>query len=82
MKAHIIGRDLSVDHTVDLLHKIPQAKLEKLSARLNESQLQCIRTHCRQVPNGHNLIHGAFGSGNTVIVAIFCELQALRVKTK
>ena len=75
----LVGRDLSVDHTVDLLDKIPQGEIDKLTARLNTSQLQCIQTHCRQVPNGLNLIHSPFGSGKTVIVAMLCELQALRV---
>ena len=75
----LVGRDLSVDHTVDLLHNIPQAKIAELTAGLNTSQIQCIHTHCRQVPNGLNLIHGPFGSGKTVLVKMLCELQALRV---
>ena len=66
----LVGRDLSVDHTVDLLHKVPQGRIEELTAKLNASQIQCIRTHCRQIPNGLNLIHGPFfGSGKTVLVA-------------
>ena len=75
----LVGRDLSVDHIVDLLHNIPEAKIAELTAGLNTSQIQCIHTHCRQVPNGLNLIHGPFGSGKTVLVALLCELQALRV---
>ena len=65
----LVGRDLSVDHTVDLLHNIPQGKIEKLTANLNASQIQCIQTRCRQIPKGLNLIHRPFGSGKTVLVA-------------
>lgn len=75
----LVGRDLSVDHTVDLLHKVPQGKIEELTARLNASQIQRIHTQCRQAPNGLNLIHGAFGSEKTVLVAMLCKLQALSV---
>ena len=64
---------------VDLLHGIPQAKFDGILAGLNASQKDCIETHCRNVSNGVNLIHGPFGSGKTVLVATLCELQATRV---
>ncbi|CAF9924435.1 MAG: hypothetical protein ALECFALPRED_002760 [Alectoria fallacina] len=75
----LVGRDLSVTSHVDLLEGIPEAQVEEMIAKLNSSQRECILTHCRNVRNGVNLIHGPFGSGKTVLVALLCKLQSVRV---
>lgn len=74
----LIGRDLQVTQHVDLLHGIPQNRIDEILANLNASQKACIQTHCRDVHNGINLIHGPFGSGKTVLVQALCEIHSAR----
>ena len=70
-----MGRDLEVTKTTDLLKDIPQEKIDKILDGLTPSQTHCLTTHCRNIPNGINMILGPFGSGKTVLVSKLCELQ-------
>ncbi len=70
-----MGRDLEVKKTTDLLKDVPQEKIDKILDGLNPSQTHCLTTHCRNIPNGINMILGPFGSGKTVLVSKLCELQ-------
>ena len=76
----LIGRDLTEIRVDDLLEGIPQDRIEELTAHLNESQKDCIMTHCRHIRNHVNLIHGPFGSGKTLLVTLLCEIQSTRQK--
>ena len=53
-------------------------KVDETTAGLNPCQLDCIKTHCRDIHHGINVILGPFGSGKTVLVSKLCELQKLR----
>ena len=74
----LTGRDLSVTRSVDLLLGLSKERINELTARLNDSQKDCLQTHCRNVPNGINLIEGPFGSGKTLLAAVLCEIRAAR----
>ena len=64
----LVGRDLSVHRQDDSLDGIPEEKIEEVTTGLNPSQLECLKTHCREVHHGINLILGPFGSDKTVLV--------------
>ena len=45
----LVGRDLSVYRHDNLLEGISEEKIEELTTGLNPSQLDCPKTHCRDV---------------------------------
>ena len=72
----LVGRDLSVTSTVDMLKDLSNERVDEIASDLNDVQRECFTAYCRKLPNGIGLIHGPGGTGKTLLVAKLAESVA------
>ena len=72
----LVGRDLSITFTRDMLAGLPIERINKIAHDVNDAQKECFTGYCHRLGNGIGLIHGPGGTGQTMMVAKLAESAA------
>jgi hypothetical protein len=64
----LCGSDFPIDRFVDLFEGLSDVKMAILIEELTPSQEAIFTNYLRKLPNGIGLLHGAFGSGKTLLI--------------
>ena len=74
----LVGRDLEVKKTVDLLSHLTPEQIEYFAANLTPSQRDFFTDHCRRIQHGINLLQEPFGTGKSKTAALLAIVEALK----